>query len=566
MIGISENNERIEMPHETFAEDNRICIKLSKETNFESIKQIEADYFGEIAGADDSGYMVLPRGDGCKDYSLCFFSKHKEDFEREIKESNIPFFGVKTEKQCFLAIITGMSYDYTLKIIRKDGKYRIFPVYEINGEQPYEDLKVEYFELCGEDADYSGMARRYRKYKIEKENMLPVSERLKNSDSLKYSANSVMIRIRCGWKPAPPQIRHQTLENEPPMHVACDFDRISDILDELKKQGVDAAEICLVGWNVKGHDGRWPQTLPVCEELGGEQKLRSLIKKAQDMGYQITCHTNSTDQYEIADIYDIENTRLDRFGKPIKRKYGWSGGETNDLCPQISYEQALQILPSVAELGFKGTHYIDVMGIVHPRRCYHKKHYVDSAKAVEYYSKIAKLSTELFGGFSSEGAYDFITPWLDFGLYISFSHEYDGICDKPIPFWQLVYHGYVLSNPYSETVNPTFKSNDIQLNLVEYGGRPSYYFYSKFMNDGNNWMGNTDALCDTDEQLHESVMKIKKGADEYKKLSELQLLFMEKHEEVSDNVFKVTYSDGTAVIVDYNSGKYDIIKNSKKHM
>ena len=70
-----------------------------------------------------------------------------------------------------------------------------------------------------------------------------------------YSVNSVMIRVRLGCKPAPAKILHQTLETEPPVKVACDFDRVGDILEELKRQGVDKAEICLVGWNVKGHDG-----------------------------------------------------------------------------------------------------------------------------------------------------------------------------------------------------------------------------------------------------------------------------------------------------------------------
>jgi hypothetical protein len=41
------------------------------------------------------------------------------------------------------------------------------------------------------------------------------------------------------------------------------------------------AQLCLVGWNQKGHDGRWPQIFPVEEALGGEEKLRRLIRKAR---------------------------------------------------------------------------------------------------------------------------------------------------------------------------------------------------------------------------------------------------------------------------------------------
>ena len=137
------------------------------------------------------------------------------------------------------------------------------------------------------------------------------------------------------------------METEPPVKVACDFDRVGDILEELKRQGVDKAEICLVGWNVKGHDGRWPQAFPVCEELGGEEKLRALIQKAQKMGYQITCHTNSTDQYEIADCYDAENTRVLRNGKPA------INAATNELTMALTPLQMRNIRAAMARINPK---------------------------------------------------------------------------------------------------------------------------------------------------------------------------------------------------------------------
>ena len=560
MKAIKTDGTIIDMEAVVTAHEGHITVSIPKETDFSNIRQVELDMLGVIATTDDEGYLLLPRSmSGSNDYALCIFNRHKSDFIKEIRGSNIPVFGIKTQERCCLAVVSGMPYSYTLTVSLHEGEYRAVPVFEINGIQPYEDLRIEYFELSGDDANYSGMARRYRKYKLEQGELTPLCERIKTSKTLAYSTNSVLVRIRCGWKPAPAKIRHQTLENEPAMHVACDFDRVGDILDELKRQHVEQAEICLVGWNVKGHDGRWPQAFPVCEELGGEEKLRKLIKKAQDMGYQITCHTNSTDQYEIADIYDADNTRLDRNGKPVIDGSAWSGGEMEQLCPRVGFEQAKEILPEVAELGFKGTHYIDVLGIVPPRECYHPGHPVNYRQAVEYAAKIAALSRELFGGFSTEGVNDFIAPYTDYGLYICFSQKEDELCDKRVPFWQLVYHGYVLSNPYPETINPTFKDRKAQLKLIEYGGHPSYYFYSAFMSNGNNWMGSCDAICDTDEQLRSSVEKIKQGYEEYRVLANLQTAFMEKHEEVSENVYEVTYSNGTVIRIDYEKEDYEII-------
>lgn len=532
-------------------------IVISKDKEYSQISTMEIAGFEEIADTGDEGYLVLPRAAGFADYGLCFFNRHKEDFDVTLTDLNMPVFGVKTANQCFLAVVSGMIWNFKLRIVLKNGVYSLYPAFEINGEQPYEDCRIELFDLQGEDADYSGMARRYRRYRMEKKELVPLTERAEANPYVDYAVNSVMIRVRLGWKPAPAKILHQTLETEPPVKVACDFDRVGDILEELKRQGVDKAEICLVGWNVKGHDGRWPQAFPVCEELGGEEKLRALIQKAQKMGYQITCHTNSTDQYEIADCYDAENTRVLRNGKPAINA-AWSGGQMYDLCPQIAYEQALETLPRVAELGFRGIHYIDVLGVVPLRNCYHKKHPVTFPQSLAYARKLCEFTRDQFGGMSSEGAYDFIAPYLDYGLYISFDQAGSGICDKSIPFWQIVYHGTVLSNPYTCTVNSTFKSEENFLKMLEYGGRPAFYYYSAFMDNGSNWMGNTDCICDTEEQLKESVAKIKKGYETYRQLSDLHTAYMEKHEETQPGVFTITYSNGKVLTVDYNKGTYTL--------
>ena len=533
-------------------EQDGMLLTISEQQAFDQISHIEFTGLEQIAKTTEEGYFVVPRCSECSDYAISFWKSHQEAFEQKFSMLNMPVFGIKTEKRCILLIADGMKYNFYVRVVLKDGMYHIYPCFEINGEQPYEAIRLRVVTLTGEDADYSGMARYYRNDRIKKGEIVPLKERMKENPVLEYAVNSVMIRIRCGWKPAPSTIRHQTLENEPEMHVACDFDRISALLDELKVQGVEKAELCLVGWNVKGHDGRWPQAFPVCEELGGEEKLRRLIQKAQQMGYQIVCHTNSTDQYEIADCYDAANIRKEKNKEPvIEHQASWSGGETSQLCWKISYEQAEQMLPQVAALGFRGVHYIDVLGVVYPRPCYDEKHPVNYQQAVEYAKKICRTARREFGGISSEGAYDFLAPELDYGLYISFSDQQLGVCDRAIPFWQLVYHGIVLSNPYASTVNSTFKEKENVLKMLEYGGRPSYYFYSAFMGNGANWMGSIDARCDTEEEMKASVAKVKEGYDLYQKYAELHTAFMEKHEEISENVYQITYSNGQKIVIDY---------------
>ncbi len=537
---------------------NVTTVKISKALNTEDVKYIDFEYMENIAAAGDEGYMI-----GANEGSLTYF-KEREDAEYVADRYATPVYGAKTADNSFLAIVTGMAYDYLLVTGVKNGKYYIFPRFTIDGDKMYEDIVVNFYELEGEDANYSGMARLYRKYQLDRGECVPLAERIKTNPELKYTAESIMIRIRNGWKPCRPPVLEQTPETEPPMHVATDFDRVGDILDELKRQGVDKAELCLVGWNTKGHDGRWPQCFPVEPELGGEEKLRAVIKKAQDMGYQMVCHSNSTDTYSVSELWDKDDLLINKDGSyPKDDPCSWSGGEMYEICPTVAVEQAKEILPKIADLGFRGTHYIDVLNIVMPRKCYNEKHPLNIKQTIEINREIMKMSQELFGAYSSEGGYDFGAKYQDFALNIDHfaNEEHNPLLDEKIPFWQLVYHGIIVSNPnMHETLNFSCKKNsDIgKLRLLEYGGRPTFYYNTSFVGD---WKNNRqeDLICDNDEMLQKSVSQIKEGYELNKILAVLQPFFMESHEKVEEGVYRTTYSNGTVITVDYNKNSYSVI-------
>ena len=75
--------------------------------------------------------------------------------------------------------------------------------------------------------------------------------------------------------------------------------------------------------------------------------------------------------------------------------------------------------------------------------------------------------------------------------------------DEEIPLYELVYHGMILYNPSTTTVNMTIKGKESIAKLREYGGRPTFYIYSKFIQGSgiDNWLGEEDLSIATDEQL-----------------------------------------------------------------
>ena len=536
---------------EIIAVENRLTARIPKEQIPENTRYLDflPAFFTGHEGED--GYMVFPGN------MLCRFSGH-ENVRKQACSPVMPLFGAKTESFCFAGIVTGDREDSIIMAHIEDGIYRAYPRFLLEGDGAPEDLTVEYIFLTGGDADYSGMARAYRQMRLDS-GLVPLRERIRNRPELAYAADAPYIRIRMGWKPVPSPVPEQTPETEPPMFTACGCDQTAKLMDEMKAAGIDKAEFCLVGWNVRGHDGRWPQALPVEEGIGGEEGLRALIAKAQSMGYQITCHTNSSDAYRIADCWDEGFVRQNRDGS-LQKGGTWSGGQMYNTCPMATYDLSCRMLDQVHDLGFRGLHYIDVVSVVPPKKCCDPNHPLTRAEDRAWYQKIFRYAADKMGGTASEGGFDHMSEILDYGLYIHFgTNRSNPLCDEDIPLWQMVYHGIILHNPSTNTVNYPLKSVDSLLEEVEFGGRPSFYFYSRFVTESENrknWMGTVDMRCGTPEETAESTAALARSYAEYKPRRDLQYCFMDRHEKLADGVYKVTYSDGTVILVNRSDIPY----------
>lgn len=534
--------------------DGKKCNTMMVESDLTTVK------------SGEGGYMFFPTN-FTYGVGLCYFDKKEnEEFKSEV--SAMPVAGICENENAVFIHVQGMDSDSMFYVMCTDGVYKINPGFRLDGDDADEDFVIVYHKMPY--ATYSDMAQFYRKYQIEVKGCRPIKERIKDHEQLKSAADCIELRIRMGWKPQPTPVRRQTLENEPPMKIACDIKTLNKIIDKMKEKGVEKAEICLVGWGPGGHDGRFPQQYPCDERFGGDDALKAFIKKAQEYGYMVVCHTNSKGAYEIAENWDksLLTMHIGESGEPepwLRSDYaksGLQGGDPWHVCAKPAYEHyAVKDLPVVRDYGYEGLHYVDELTACAPVKCYCKEHPTSRKQVIDYYRKIAKLSTELFGGFQSEAWFDFINADVDYVLYTSVVSEpcegAPGLLDEIIPFWALVYHGIVMSNSSSKTMNYTIKSEFEHLKLIEFGGRPAMYINSKFC--GRDWMGTDDLLCDTDEAIERSVDAIKAAADEYDTLKHLQYEFMENHEKLRDGVYRVTYSDGTIITVDYNKNDYKVI-------
>ena len=476
----------------------------------------------------------------------------------------MPMFGWSNPRGACLAVVTSLKYFVRETVRAEKGAYTVAATLEEGlCRDPYEDLVIVYHRRAP-GTSYAALAKIYRDYQLARGAVKPFRERFASNPTLEKAILAPEIRIRQAWKPVPSPVPHQAPESEPEVKAMVTFDRVRDIVDELKRQGVDDAELCLVGWNIGGHDGRWPQVFPSEPKLGGDAKLMAAIRHAREAGYLIVPHGNFYEGYTVSADWDGEWVLKDADGflRPTRNgKVTWGGGRPYYMCPQRAYEKfCTRDIPRMAAFGFTGLGYFDVVSICEPLACTDRRHPCTPADGAKFWGACAAISQRDLGGFASESGGDWFAGNLDYALYAYFGDPQaialkyaagKGLAKRVVPIWQVVYNGIIANNPFTTTMNAPLKDRLTQLKAVEFSARPCFYFYAKFLTVGNNWMGNEDLGCATDEELRRSVAKIKEGYDVYEKLKHLQLAFIDDHAEVAPGVFRTSYANGESVVVNF---------------
>ena len=341
--------------------------------------------------------------------------------------------------------------------------------------------------------------------------------------SLIFALQNATLRIK--------KLDGQTVEKQVPFEKAGDAFRITvpvaDIMRRMKAEGIDKAEVCSVGWNISGHDGRFPQFFPVEPKLGGEAKFRAAIAEGKSLGYNINCHINPFS------VFSISNRCFQRY---------------HDLWIKDDFKK-------MKSLGLNGIMHLDVMSFVHPYPCKDPMHPLNGQQTVDYENKVGAYAHEIFGGLASEGGLDHLAPTLDFALYLWSYPDWEGkpekLAEKFVPLWQPVYHGIILSNPYYTTIDalyPKSYATSDQRKAYDYLENPETRWLKAIEFDARPVFYYTD---------YKNLKPMKRAYDEFQKLKHLQLQFMQDHREISKGVFVSTFESGGEIVVNYTSAPFE---------
>ena len=511
----------------------------------------------------DSGMLCHNSGKSEAEYMLAVFNEPQEGWTPWW--GNMPIWGLYDRNGGMLAIVEDGKFDMNLRLRTCWGKehiYSVAPVFllrEYNDEKILdEDISILFSRTEG---SYQSMALRYREYNDIYRKLPSLKEKVaQGNNDLDYSSKALTVRCRMAVKELPAKVLEQTPETAPIPKALLTFSQISKVAKEFSAQKVGEAEFCLVGWNYGGHDGAFPQIFPVEKVCGGEAELKKTISSVKDFGYPLSLHDNYYDGYTLASNFDLDDACCshDQFFSQAQGGGILSGGRAYRICAKKAAEKyAPQNIRKIASrFDISGSFFSDVISIIPMKKCYHPVHSLSRRGNAEYYKEIMQLEHDTFNVAMSEGARDWALPELD-RAYMIFNYYGNDLpfCDSHIPFFSLVYHGFLIYNVSREAIN-LWPGDKLYLLNFAWGGLPMIYYHHIFnpsWGAGDGW--ENDLTYESPEKLSRDVANVKKITDDIARVAHLRYEFIEDYIEHSMELSQTIFSDGTSVWVNYSENE-----------
>lgn len=553
-------------------------LQYSKDVIFTNLKVLQ--YFG-AADTTKKGYMVVPDGSGAiinlnngkTQYEPYSKKIYGEDYTIIKKENTslqipcyLPVFGMKQENNAFLSIIESgdASAAINAKVSNYDSSYNsVFSDFTITKSSleplPYNDklvymfskkpldadIRLKYIFLSGEESDYSGMAKSYQKYLIDK-GMLKTVKANENIaltvnaiGTVDYQASKFGIPIK-GYKPL------------------TTYKNAITLLQKLKSDGVPDVTFKYTSWQNGGFNNKINREVKLISELGSRSEFDNLVKY---------CKENGIDFYPDVDfLYVAKNDIFDSFNQfidsskyltsEIAYKFSYKlSTNTRDfwtkrfiLKPTTYANNVNNFLSDYKRFGI-GNVSLENFG-TELNSDFTKNNVINREHTKDIIISILSKLTDDKTNIISKGANYYTLKFLNQVTDMPMDSSEYYLFDKSIPFLQIVVHGFV---PYSTPpLNYEIDYDYAVLKAIETGSAPQF-----------EWMYADNAtIKDTNSNFINLSYKTwyDKAIKDYEKINSVLSKVLNSsiisHNEIASNVFSTHYNNGLVVYTNFNDQEY----------
>ena len=555
----------------------KVCVDEIKETNKYSILSIRVlPNFG-AGNSKTEGWFFIPDGSGAiasfgngrynmNGYEAPIYGR--EYAEEKIKitaadhqDIRLPVFGVANGNEALFAAITKgeasaairsefVSDSFGYNNISSILILRTISAIKVNAQNATklsdcdyseDDYSVRYYCLSGEEASYVGMAKTYRNYLI-KEKGLTKTELSPALNINVYGA----IDVKANFLGIP----YKKLKG------LTSFSQAQEMAEYLSENGVSSLAIRYEGWTNNGlFNKKAPKNAKPLSVLGGEKAFKSLNKYLTDINAQF--------------YPDVDFLRFSSGGNGVSKNRDSIKNTFGEVTEQYDYMHSVgvpkingnnyyllrankletvvkQFLKKYDSLNISGISYGTMGSYVYAD--HNIKGGFNRTKLVNVFENIFKSSSDYSIAVEDGNMITAVYADKVFGAPLSSSGNNQ--FDKDVPFYQIVFHGYTALT--TSPINQTANDRTLFLNAVETGTELLFdgiYDDASILNETpyNNLYSTTFDLwkskaVDYDKEYSSLLKKIHDKA-------------ITEHTEISNDIYKTVYEDGTTVYVNYNSSE-----------
>lgn len=573
---------KIRVPLEVTLTESSLCVSVLSR----GIEEYGENYLYELqllpgfdaGGADEDGYILLPDGSG----ALMDFNNGKSALGaykrpvygldgntaqiRQVEMTEnllLPLFGIRHAERATLAIITendGLA-SINASVSGKTSSYNtVFPSFTVRTTDTYiigkdtsqtrtailystapltkKPLTVEYHLLDSDEGDIGDMASLYRRY-------LQSKGFLKNR--VDDTGAPVYIQVLGAVYKEVPVLGIPVMKEV----AVTTYEQAGRMLEYFQDTPVERFVLKYSGWNRDAVQGKTVDNAAAVEALGSKKELRSLLenKKAAvyldsdfsvvrkwQLGYgKKNYAAKSISNIPTAlSVFNIATTFPDKNQGSYWLLSPWKLKEIGDKFLQ-SYQKLQN--PNIS-LGDAGSLLYSDYSPENKTR--------DDAK--ENWAALMESCTAQGLSVLLSGGNAYAAVYADHLLDTPVSSSRCDVFDRDIPFYQMVFHGYI--RLAGRAINHAQDTNTALLQTVQTGAYMQYCFLGS---DGQDALSGTayTSLYSTDYTVWKEQM-----ISEYQRLAPLYRRVggqeMQRFSYLTDKVTLTEYSDGTRVVVNFS--------------
>lgn len=387
------------------------------------------------------------------------------------------------------------------------------------------DIHVRYMFVDGEDANYTGLAKRYRDYLLEKDELVRVEDNFKvRLDFLGLDVENWML-----WKKDAP---------------VTTVDNIREIYSDLEKEGVTDILSIYKGWQGGGIFNLPVTSYDVDSSIGGARELSKLMDE---------CEQRNIDFYLFTDGVranpETGNTTFDTVKKMDKRLYTqntyqnvydefvyWTPQKTLENLSVLQKNLTKKGVNKIALSEVGNTLFTYTMGDTMQTRLVSKHLYEEALRQTSE-------SMDLMLEAPVQCYWQYVKAIVDMPISDS-DYIYT---DQSVPFLSIALKGILPM--YGDYVNFEANEREYFLKLVETGIYPS--FYLTYENPSALIYTNSSNVYTSQYSVYRE--QILNYYEELRQISELTKNSMIANHEITDTgVTIVTYDNGVRLYINYS--------------